>query len=429
MKLRIPISGVLLLLIVLSCNSWAEYRFPMPEFESGHEHPEMHTPPTGRTNDFLDVAVLTSALGVAAWLVLKRRSRSGVFVLTVLSLLYFGFWREGCVCPVGSLQNVAEGIFNPKVAVSAAIVAFFLLPLLFALFFGRVFCAAVCPLGALQELVAVRPVALPRTLDRLLGLIPYFYLGVTVLSVATGAGFLICRYDPFVGFFRQGASFNMFIAGGILLLLGVFIGRPYCRFLCPYGVLLGWMSRFSKWHARITPSNCVQCRLCEDSCPYGAIIEPTPTDEPLSQKEGGKRLGKTLLLAPLIVLIGAATGIMSHQVLARLHPTVQLAERIAAEEEGLVADLTLESEAFRASRRTISELYAEAHAARADFKPKSGGLGAFLGLVVAWKLVSLSIVRRRKDYEADRVACVSCARCFPYCPVEKENGEIKTTQE
>ena len=54
----------------------------------------------------------------------------------------------------------------------------------------------------------------------MLGIIPYLYLGITVLAVATGSGYLICRYDPFVGFFRLGASFNMFVAGGILLLSG-----------------------------------------------------------------------------------------------------------------------------------------------------------------------------------------------------------------
>ena len=419
------IVGVILLLVAVCCEGMAETRFPMPEFESGHQLPDMHTPPPGRTNDLLDVAVLAGALGVGAWLVLRKRSRPGVLMLTVFSLIYFGFWREGCVCPVGSLQNVAEGILDETVAVPMAVVAFFLLPLLSALFFGRVFCAAVCPLGALQEIVAVRPVAIPRAADQVLRLIPYLYLGVTVLAVSTGTGFLICRYDPFVGFFRQGASFNLLMAGGILLLLGLYVGRPYCRFLCPYGVLLGWMSRFAKWHARITPAECIQCRLCEDACPYGAINNPMPEDAPISATEGTRRFAITLLLAPVIVALGAWTGMMAYNVLARLHPTIQLAERIVAEERGVFADMTLESEAFRASRKTIPELYAAAHVVRADFKRKSPWLGAFLGLVLAWKLVALSIKRKRVDYEADRVACVSCARCFPYCPVENEDVEIE----
>jgi ferredoxin len=36
------------------------------------------------------------------------------------------------------------------------------------------------------------------------------------------------------------------------------------------------------------------------------------------------------------------------------------------------------------------------------------------------KLISLSVFRRRTDYEADRATCLACGRCFPYCPVEHE---------
>ncbi len=427
MRAVTPFLGALLVFVALSTPCWAEFRFPMPEFETGYEYPEMHTPMPGRTNDLLDVAILTGALGMAAWLVLKRRSRSGVLALTVFSLLYFGFWREGCVCPVGSVQNVSDGILGLS-TVHIVVIIFFLLPLIFALFFGRVFCAAVCPLGAIQEVVAVRPVTLPRTVDRVLGFFPYVYLGLAILAVATGSGYLICRYDPFVGFFRLGASFNMFLAGGILLLLGLFIGRPYCRFLCPYGVLLGWMSRFSKWHASITPDECIQCHLCKDACPYGALNLPTPEKVPVPSKTGARRLGIMLAIAPLIIAAGAFTGILSYNMLARIHPTVQLAERIAGEELGYYDDMTLESEAFRESLQTTPELYAEAHAVREGFRGRSAWLGAFLGLVVACKLISLSVVRKREDYEADRQACVSCARCFPYCPIGSDDVNI-TEQE
>lgn len=422
MNLR-TLACTLMLLLLLGGVAGAEFRFPMPEFESGYEYPEMHTPQAGRTNDPWDAAILAGALALAAWLVLKRRSRPAVLGLTIFSLAYFGFWREGCICPVGSVQNVTEGMLGLGV-VPIAVVMFFLLPLVFALFFGRVFCAAVCPLGAIQEVVAVRPVTLPRTVDRALSIVPYLYLGLTILAAATGSGYLICRYDPFVGFFRLGASFHMFLAGGILLLLGLFVGRPYCRFLCPYGVLLGWMSRFSKWQARITPAECIQCRLCEDACPYGAINTPIPEKPPVSHKEGARKLGLMIALAPVIIAMGGVTGFLSHNLLARMHPAVQLAERIAGEEKGYYDDMTLESEAFRANLQTTEELYVEAHEVRAGFIWPSVLLGAFLGLVVAGKLINLSMVRKREDYETDRQTCVSCTRCFPYCPVEKENAAI-----
>ena len=110
-------------------------------------------------------------------------------------------------------------------------------------------------------------------------MIPYIYLGLAVLMAATGLSFIICQLDPFVGFFRLNAHFEMLVFGGLLLALGMFVARPYCRFICPYGVLLGWLSRFSKFHVTITPTDCIQCRLCEDSCPFDAILKPEPAQK------------------------------------------------------------------------------------------------------------------------------------------------------
>ena len=43
--------------------------------------------------------------------------------------------------------------------------------------------------------------------------------------------------------FRLNGPSHMFFLGGLLLALGVVVGRPYCRFLCPYGVILRLLSR------------------------------------------------------------------------------------------------------------------------------------------------------------------------------------------
>ena len=46
-------------------------------------------------------------------------------------------------------------------------------------------------------------------------------------------------------------------------------------------------------------------------------------------------------------------------------------------------------------------------------------LGAFLGLVVAFKLLRMSIVRNQRDYEVNKPTCYSCARCCPTCPSDE----------
>jgi NosR/NirI family nitrous oxide reductase transcriptional regulator len=253
-----------------------EIRFPPPEFESGYQLPQATTPPSSpAVHEYVDAAVLLGALLLASYLILKRRSRRAIFALTIFSLLYFGFARHGCICPVGAIQNVTLTVFDSGYAMPITVGIFFILPLVLTLFFGRMFCGAVCPLGAIQDVVLIHPVTVPRWLESGLRLLAYTYLGSAVLFAALGSAFVICRYDPFVGFFRLSGNWNVIVLGSALLVIGLFVGRPYCRFLCPYGVILRQMSRLSKWRVTITPDECIECRLCEQSCPFGAIREPT----------------------------------------------------------------------------------------------------------------------------------------------------------
>ncbi|OPZ05858.1 MAG: putative electron transport protein YccM [candidate division BRC1 bacterium ADurb.BinA364] len=219
----------------------------------------------------MDFAALTGALLAASLFAHRWRSRRAMVWLSIFSLGYFGFYRLGCVCPIGAIQNVSRAVFDPSFALPWAVLGFFILPLLFALFFGRVFCGGVCPLGAMQDLVMLKSARAPRWLEIALGSLRHVYLGLAVLFAALGARYVICEFDPFVGFFRMNARFPIWIWSIGVVALSMVVGRPYCRFLCPYGVLLGWFSRFAAKRVTITPEDCVVCHLCVDSCPFGAI--------------------------------------------------------------------------------------------------------------------------------------------------------------
>lgn len=397
---------------------FAQERFPRPEFESGYVYPEYQMPlQRAPVWEFIDVAVLIGALAVASWLALKKRSRQGLVWLSVFSLGYFGFFREGCVCSVGSVQNVALALFNDGSSIPLTALLFFMIPLIFALAYGRVFCAGVCPLGAIQELVGFRPVRLPKVVESVMISIPFIYLGISVLSAATESQFLICRYDPFVGIFRLDAPYTMIIFGSLLLVAGIFINRPYCRYLCPYGVLLNIFSRFSHRHLTITPAECTNCRLCEDVCPYDAILPSDIARPVIEPRKERNRFLLYLLLIPLFAAGGAILFRNLSPVFAGLNSDVRLAREIRAEKETGIAAVSNEAVAFKEAGKTENELFEDEINIHERFRKGSLWMGIFLGTSFGLSLVSLSTRTRRTGYVPHKGKCYSCGRCFQYCPV------------
>ena len=341
-------------------------------------------------------------------------------VITVFTRLFW-IYCLGCICAVGSIQNVALALFNPGYAIPVTALLFFLIPLGFALAFGRVFCAGVCPLGAIQELTGIMPVKLPKTIESVLIAIPFIYLAIAVLFAAINSQFIICRYDPFVGIFRLNAPHTMIVFGVLLLIAGIFVNRPYCRYLCPYGVLLNIFSRFSSRHLTITPAECINCRLCEDSCPYDAIL---PSDliqvkeEPVKAR---KRFLAYLILIPLFSVAGAIIVTNLSPFLSGINSNVRLANEIRAEKETGVESLSKAVVAYKESGKTEETLFTEEAVIRNRFSKASPWAGMFLGISLGIGLVSLSTRKTRTEYKPHQGKCVSCGRCFKYCPVEAKN--------
>lgn len=425
MTRRAQILVFMLIIMLLAFKVFAEQRFPKPEFESGYQIPVTQISKVQPVFfEYLDIFVLVAALSLATWLIIKKRSRKAVFWLSVFSLLYFGFYRKGCICPVGSIQNVTMALVNPEYTIPVTAIIFFILPIGFTLFYGRTFCAAVCPLGAIQDLFALRPVSLKAWIRTLLGLLPVIYLGLAILFAATKTDFIICRYDPFVGFFRHNATFMMFSIGGILLVTGIFIARPYCRFLCPYGVILNFVSRFSSKHLSVAPGACINCRLCENACPYDAIDKPTG----LGVKTDNRGLTKKLILygftTPLLIIVCGWIFSKYHEDFALVNFKVRLAEEFMNFDTNKDAStVPLEIATFRSSGKPVENLYREAAVIVHRFYFGSWIMGGIFGLILGLTLARLTIFRYRNEYLANKGTCLSCARCLAYCPVKEEKLE------
>lgn len=411
-------------LSLLAHAAQAEQNFPPPEFTQPYEFPALLSPPARpEFLGYVDAAVLLITLLFAAWFAHRSRSRTHLMVLVFFSVLYFGFYRKGCVCAVGAIQNVALAVASPEYALALTVAVFFVLPLLAALFWGRVFCSSVCPLGAAQELVLLRPLRVPAWLGNPLTLVPWAYLGAGVLFAATGSAFIICRYDPIVPFFRFAGVEFMVVTGVVIMLLATVVGRPYCRYLCPYGTLLGMLSRLSAKRAVITTQDCINCHLCARACPYGAILPPTAPAGTVPRTEGRTRLAVMVLLLPLLIAACGWLANLNCDNLARVDQRVRLAETLWAWEQKPGDVEPDEIRAFVHSGRPSTDVYAEAALVRGRFQLGSWLFGGWVGLMIGLRLIGLSVRRHRTHYEIDQSACVLCGRCYDVCPLDRADAK------
>lgn len=244
--------------------------------------------------EIADVTVLTAFLILASLLSVKHFQRYWFTGLVSAALFYFGCIRGGCICPVGASTNFIMGLAAPEM-VGKLVAVLFLLPLITAFFFGRVFCSSACPLGAIQHLVSRKNgIQIPRRLNNILRMIPFALLIATAWGALRSGMFLACKLDIYKPVFFTGHAWfgqltdqingkamepGLLIVGNLItwltllavLILGIFVPRPFCRFACPYSVLLGFFARIGLRKRHIDAESCFSCVMCTKTCPVQAI--------------------------------------------------------------------------------------------------------------------------------------------------------------
>ena len=147
----------------------------------------------------------------------------------------------------------------------------------------KAFCSWLCPVGTLSESLWMlgkklfgRTFDLPRWLDYPLRSVKYLLMAFFVYSILRMdapdlAAFIYSPYNKMADvkmylFFAEITSFALWTII-ILALLSVVIKNFWCRFLCPYGALLGIAGWLSPLKITRSKDTCVDCELCTKACP------------------------------------------------------------------------------------------------------------------------------------------------------------------
>ena len=187
--------------------------------------------------------------------------------------------------PIGALTSLkywlVTGTIHP---VHPAALVIFLSILLVSLVAKKSFCSWICPVGTLSDLLQRlgmrlfgRSFRIWRPLDIILRSVKYllllFFAKIILLDMPKEAltAFLDTPYwaaaDIKMLLFFTAISSTTLVVLAVLALLSLFYHQFWCRYLCPYGALLGLVSIASPFKIRRDPVGCTGCQRCTRACP------------------------------------------------------------------------------------------------------------------------------------------------------------------
>lgn len=176
---------------------------------------------------------------MAAIVPLFYRKKTYRTIQLVLNVAVLGFW-----CGSFISYSLMVGYMSSGVDLWVSLIPIIMLITAFVYpLFGKkyYYCTNVCPCGALQELAGKvnrrKKLKISSETAKQLGRFRDILWAVLTMLMLLGVGFQWMDYEIFSAFILQSASVVVLVLAVIVLILSVFVPRPYCRFVCPTGAL------------------------------------------------------------------------------------------------------------------------------------------------------------------------------------------------
>ena len=191
------------------------------------------------------------------------------------------------VCPFGGVVSLYQfatvGTFVQKIHQSSFVLM--LIAFLLAILFGPVFCGWVCPLGTIQEFVSSFGRKhfrkrfnhfIPYRVDVYLRYLRYVVLAWVLYMTAMTGKLIFAEYDPYFALFNFWTSEVAIIGLSILVVTlagSFFVERPWCKYACPYGAVLGITNLFRVFSIRRNQTTCKADGACSILCPMNIPVD------------------------------------------------------------------------------------------------------------------------------------------------------------
>jgi len=175
------------------------------------------------------------------------------------------------LCPFGGVvsiyQYAAIGTFVQKIHESAFVLM--VIGFALALFVGPAFCGWACPMGSFQEWLSKLGQRIfkkrfnqfvPAKIDRYLRYLRYAVLVWVVWVTATSATLFFADYDPYYAlfsFWTGEVAISALVILGVVMLASLFVERPFCKYACPYGAVLGVFNLFRIFKVKRGAETCI----------------------------------------------------------------------------------------------------------------------------------------------------------------------------
>ena len=207
---------------------------------------------------------------------ITARNRKWIYMAAVG---VFGVILGSDPSPMGTVKDAIVLLGSKGVIFPPRLVAFgiFLLMVILA---NKFICSWGCQLGTLQDLIfrfnrdskdskgLFAQVKIPFIISNSIRVL--FFIILTIVAFIWAVD-IIGAIDPFKIFKPQviGIAGGLFI--GLILVLSLFVYRPWCHFFCPFG-LVGWIAeKVSFFKIKVDYDKCISCGACSKACPSSVM--------------------------------------------------------------------------------------------------------------------------------------------------------------